>query len=88
MLLISVLFFVDRDVKLTIGNNVGISQAALICHQEITLGNHVKIGGGVKIYDTDFHSLDAEIRRSQEDLQHKVKALYLLKTMLLLEMGL
>ena len=30
-------FFVDRNAILTIGNNVGISQAALICHSVLPL---------------------------------------------------
>lgn len=67
-------FFVDRGAKLIIGNHVGMSQAALICHQSITIGNYVKIGGGVKIYDTNFHSLDPKLRYSNEDLKQKVKA--------------
>lgn len=59
---------------MSIGDNVGMSQAALIFHQSITIGNYVKIGGGVKIYDTDFHSLDPVIRASNNDLIYKVKA--------------
>lgn len=39
-------FFVDRGAVLTIGDNVGISQAALVCHRSITIGNDVKIGAG------------------------------------------
>ena len=37
------------------------------------LGNNVKIGGGVCIYDTDFHSLDPVIRRSSEDLKNRAE---------------
>ena len=66
-------FFVDRGAVLTIGDNVGMSQAALICHKSITIGNDVKIGGGVCIYDTDFHSLDPVIRRSSEDLKNRAE---------------
>lgn len=66
-------FFVDRGAVLTIGDNVGMSQAALICHKSITIGNNVKIGGGVCIYDTDFHSLDPVIRRSSEDLKNRTE---------------
>lgn len=66
-------FFVDRNAVLTIGENVGMSQAALICHKSITIGNNVKIGGGVCIYDTDFHSLDPEIRCSKEDIKHRAE---------------
>lgn len=63
--------FVDRNAELKIGNNVGMSQTALICHKSITIGNYVKIGGGVSIYDTDFHSLDPEIRKSKEDIMNR-----------------
>lgn len=65
--------FVDRNAILTIGNHVGISQTALICHKSITIGNYVKIGGGVCIYDTDFHSLDPEIRKSKDDLKQRIE---------------
>ena len=66
-------FFVDRGEVLTIGDNVGMSQAALICHKSIFIGNNVKIAGGVCIYDTDFHSLDPVIRRSSEDLKNRAE---------------
>ena len=56
------IFFVDKGAELIIGDNVGISGAALVCHTGIQVGNNVKIGGGVCIYDTDFHSLDASLR--------------------------
>ena len=65
--------FVDRNAILTIGNHVGISQTALICHKSITIGNYVKIGGGVCIYDTDFHSLDPEIRKNKDDLKRRIE---------------
>lgn len=66
-------FFVDRNAELVIGDNVGISQTALVCHKAITIGNNVKIGGGVSIYDTDFHSLNPEIRKSKEDTKNRIK---------------
>lgn len=66
--------FVGKSGTLTIGNNVGISQAALICHNKISIGDHVKIGGGVKIYDTDFHSLNTEIRKGPDDIKFKACA--------------
>lgn len=66
-------FFVDRGAVLKIGKNVGISQAAVICHKGITIGDNVKIGGGVCIYDTDFHSLDPKIRRSEDDLKNRAE---------------
>lgn len=45
-----------------IGNHTGISNSTIICHEKITIGSYVKIGGSVKIYDTDFHSLNADLR--------------------------
>ncbi|MRX63333.1 acyltransferase [Maribacter luteus] len=68
------MFFVDRNAKLIIGDHVSMSQSALVCHVGITIGDYVKIGGGVCIYDTDFHSLDAKIRRdSMADMANKKK---------------
>ena len=72
-------FFVDRNAKLIIGDNVGISQTALICHKSIKIGNNVKIGGGVSIYDTDFHSLDPEIRKSKEDIKNRIEKAVIIK---------
>lgn len=60
-------FVVDRNARLEIGSNVGISSTAIVAHSYVKIGNHVKIGGGVCIYDTDFHSLDAH-ERSDEQL--------------------
>lgn len=52
--------------NITIGNNVGMSQSALIAFDaDITIGNYVKIGSGVKIITTDFHSVDALVRRDR-----------------------
>lgn len=66
--------FVDKDAKLIVGNNLGISQAALVCHKSITIGNNVKIGGGTCIYDTDFHALDHNLRaNAKSDFSNKVK---------------
>jgi len=66
-------FIVDKNAELVIGNNVGISQVAIVCHSRITIGDNVKIGGGVCIYDTDFHSLDSNIRNDdKEDRENKI----------------
>ena len=72
-------FFVDKGAKLIIGNNVGMSQSALICYQSIIIGNNVKLGGGVKVYDADFHSLDSKVRASLDDTKNKKKAAVLIE---------
>lgn len=42
-----------------IGDNVGMSQTAICAvGADITIGNHTLLGGGVKIYSSDFHSLN------------------------------
>jgi len=57
-------FFVVRENgKLIIGNNVGMSSTAIVCDKFIQIGDSVKIGGNVVIYDTDFHSLDVDQRK-------------------------
>ncbi len=52
--------------KLKIGNNVGMSATAIICNHEIEIKDFVTIGGGTVIYDTDFHSLDPEVRKNKQ----------------------
>jgi len=60
-------FIVGTGARLTIGNNVGISSAAIICHKEIIIGNNVRIGGNTVIYDSDFHSLDFHKRTARPE---------------------
>lgn len=57
-------FIVGPNAILTIGDNVGISSTAIICYNKISIGNNVKVGGNVVIYDNDFHSLNSAHRNS------------------------
>lgn len=41
--------------KIRIGDRCGISNATLFACESIVIGKEVLIGGGVKVYDTDFH---------------------------------
>jgi acetyltransferase-like isoleucine patch superfamily enzyme len=59
--------YVDKNAELRIGNNVGISQAALVCRKKIVIGNNVMIGGGACIYDNDFHALNPDLRTGEGD---------------------
>lgn len=55
---------VADNANLIIGDNVGISQTILSASgSDIVVGDNVLMGGGVKIYSTDFHSLDYYDRR-------------------------
>ena len=54
---------------LSIGDRVGMSNATIVCHESVTIGNRVHVGGGVQIFDTNFHSLKPEVRNAdREDL--------------------
>ena len=59
--------YTKKGAKIAIGEHCGISNSALYASLSIKIGNYVKIGGDVKIYDTDFHSLDAQTRRRKDD---------------------
>lgn len=48
--------------ELEIGDDVGMSGVSILCADRVTIGNHVLLGGGVRIMDSDAHSLDYEKR--------------------------
>ena len=53
--------------RIIIGNQVGMSHAILCSRSEIKIENNVLIGGGVKIFDHDFHSVSYEERMRNGD---------------------
>jgi acetyltransferase-like isoleucine patch superfamily enzyme len=48
-----------NTAQINIGNNVGISNCTVICFEKIEIGDHVLLGGGIKIWDSDFHQLSS-----------------------------
>lgn len=54
---------VEANAKLIIGKNSGMSGGMIYCAESIIIGEYVNIGGGTKIYDTNFHSLNWKDRR-------------------------
>ncbi len=48
--------------KITIGNNVGISNSAIVSFSHIDIEDDVMIGGDCKVFDSDFHSIYYEQR--------------------------
>lgn len=66
-------FIVGRGAILSIGDNVGISCAAIVCGKKVTIGNNVRIGGGTVIYDNDFHSLNADERNSVPEVTTNIQ---------------
>lgn len=62
------------NATLTIGDDSGMNGAMIYCSQKVLIGNHVKIGGGTRISDSNHHSLDYNIRRTFEDSKHAKSA--------------
>jgi acetyltransferase-like isoleucine patch superfamily enzyme len=56
-----VTLWVGPDATLSIGNRSGLSHATIVCLRKIEIGNDVLIGGGARIFDSDFHALYATV---------------------------
>lgn len=56
--------------RIEIGDNSGFSSVVMSSRSSIKIGRHVKVGGNVRIFDHDYHSLDPEHRRTSEDRKH------------------
>lgn len=56
-------FWTIGEGKIKIGDNSGLSNVSICSMKSVVIGEHVLLGAGVKIYDTDFHSLDYQSRR-------------------------
>ena len=56
--------------ELIIGDYSGTNNITLLCSEKIHIGNHVNIGNGSYIYDSNFHSLDWQKRKNRiEDIK-------------------
>jgi acetyltransferase-like isoleucine patch superfamily enzyme len=62
---------VKKGALLSMGDNVKISNSAIYCANQISIGNNVMIGGSTKIWDTDFHPLDAQQRLATPNENYK-----------------
>lgn len=49
---------VHKGAKLVIGKYSGMTNTIIQCHEEIIIGDHVNIGAGCMIMDSNFHSTD------------------------------
>lgn len=56
-----------QNGKISIGNNVGISNSTIVSANNIIISDNVLIGGGCKIWDTNFHSLSPIERKSRDE---------------------
>ena len=59
-------FRTEQKGSIEIGNNVGLSHVNITSYESIIIEDNVRIGSGVKIWDTDFHSLDYEDRINED----------------------
>ena len=59
-----VLAAIEPNAEIIIGNETGLSCCTIYSTKSIKIGNWVNIGAGSKIYDTDFHPVDALARRN------------------------
>lgn len=51
-----------KGASIVIGDNVGISNSTFFITSALNIGNNVLFGGGCKVWDSDFHSIDVNIR--------------------------
>jgi acetyltransferase-like isoleucine patch superfamily enzyme len=65
---------VRQGAFLKVGEDVGMSDVTITCHNKISIGNNVLIGVGSHIRDTDNHSLNPDDRRNGKDWQNKKTA--------------
>jgi acetyltransferase-like isoleucine patch superfamily enzyme len=50
--------------RIKIGNHVGMSGVILASRSSITIGDYTQLGGNVRIFDHNYHSLNPENRRN------------------------
>lgn len=53
-----------KNGSLSIGSNTGLNSCMIYCSTSISIGSYVNIGGGTRIYDTNFHDIDWQDRRN------------------------
>lgn len=54
--------WISRNGILNIGDHCGLSNTTIICRERIDILDETFIGGGCRIYDSDFHQLAPEAR--------------------------
>lgn len=53
--------------RVVIGEGSGFSSPVISSMASITIGDHVMVGGNVRIFDHDFHPLESEYRRAPQN---------------------
>lgn len=55
-----------QGAKIVIGHDSGFSSVVIHSVKNVSVGNYVKVGGNVRIFDHDFHPVEWERRRPPE----------------------
>lgn len=63
-----------KNAEIIIGDGTGISGTSLVAVNKIVVGQDVKLGANTNIFDTDFHPLNSEKRRSQKSITDALSA--------------
>ncbi len=66
---------VKKGASLQIGHDFRMSNSAIYCAEQITIGDFVMIGGSCKIWDTDFHPLDPELRMKNPNENYQTRSI-------------
>lgn len=61
-------FSTHPNSVIKIGNNVGISNCVFSAIKSITIEDDVLLGGGVQVFDNDFHSINYSHRMADKDV--------------------
>ena len=59
--------------KIEIGSGTGISNSAIVSASKVSIGRNVMIGADCRIYDTDFHPIEAGYRSGDKRDDSKTK---------------
>lgn len=68
---VKTILFAAPGAHILIGDGTGISNSAIIAHENIKIGKNVFIGGNCKIYDTDHHPIKYKERMSGNECTKK-----------------
>jgi acetyltransferase-like isoleucine patch superfamily enzyme len=66
-------FMVGRNALLSLGDRVALSNSTICCRESVIIEHDVMIGGGCKIWDTDFHPISIEQRKKDPNSNYKNK---------------
>lgn len=58
------------DGRIQIGSRSGASAVVISSRSSVVIGDNTILGGNVRVFDHDFHSLDPSLWRTNEDAEH------------------